>query len=172
MRDDPLIHVMVMVRTFNTSMKRTLDNFLHDNVDDVQVDLTGIRDSIRNSNSSRMEFYKRINPDCIVHPIYNSKVKVNELERISWTRMRVSAHSLAIERGRWNRRGRGRLPVEERICSCGTGTVQTEKHVIEVCPRTAHLRAYFSYVSVSNIFEMSDYESMCRIIHKVLAEYG
>ena len=69
------------------------------------------------------------------------------------------------------RRGRGRLPVEERVCSCGTGIVQREKLVIEECPKTAHLIAHFNYSSVSDVYEMSDYAVMCKIIHKVLAQY-
>ena len=116
-----------------------------------------------------MQFYKSINPDCHVHSVYNSRVKVNELERISWTRMRVSAHSLAIESGRWNRRGMGRLPVEERVCTCGL--VQTEQHVTEACPRTAQLRNQYNYSTVGNIFNMSDCALMCKIVHRILSEY-
>ena len=62
------------------------------------------------------------------------KININELERMEWTRLRLSSHSLAVEVGRWNRRGRGRLPMEERLCVCGQ--IQTEQHVIEICPRT------------------------------------
>ena len=116
-----------------------------------------------------MHFYKQINPDFNIHPIYSCNVKVNELKRVSWTRMRVSAHSLAIESGRWNRRGRGRLPVDERVCSCGV--VQTEKHVIEVCERTAYMGRLYDFASVENLFEMLDYKSMCHIVHKILSVY-
>ena len=63
-----------------------------------------------------------------VHKIYSSINDVNDLERISWSKLRLSAHSLAVETGRWNRRGRGRLPMEERLCQ--SGRVQTEHNVI------------------------------------------
>ena len=46
--------------------------------------------------------------------------------------MRLSAHSLAIESGRRNRQERGRLPFEERLCTCSQ--VQSEKHITEECP--------------------------------------
>ena len=169
MRDDPLIHAINVVRNYNIPMKRSLNSFISDNIDDVQRDLDEIKDNVSNSTSSKMQFYKLINPDCYVHSIYDSNVKVNELERISWTRMRVSAHSLAIESGRWNRRGRCRLPIEERVCTCGL--VLTEQNVIEACPRTAQLRNQYNYSTVGNIFNMSDYALMCKIAHRILSEY-
>ncbi|KAK7074213.1 hypothetical protein SK128_018360, partial [Halocaridina rubra] len=65
---------------------------------------------------------------------------INELHRLSFTRFRVCGHSLVCETGRWNRRGRGRLLPEERLCMCGD--VQNERHlplgrlvsVILLCP--------------------------------------
>ena len=69
------------------------------------------------------------------HEIYVTKTNINENHRISWTRMRVSGHSLAVEEGRWNRRGRGRLPLEEHLYECGE--IQSERHVIEQCTKSA-----------------------------------
>lgn len=70
-----------------------------------------------------------------VYQIYKSKININERERISWTRFRVSAHFLAIEEVRWNRRNKGHLSVEERQCSCGQ--IQTEHQVVEDCQVSA-----------------------------------
>ncbi|MPC90304.1 hypothetical protein E2C01_085281 [Portunus trituberculatus] len=81
--------------------------------------------------------YNTINPHYSVHDIYTTKIGENEFDRVSWTRLRINGHSLAVEEGRWNRRGRGRLPMEERGCSCGQ--VQTQRHVTEHCPRTTAL---------------------------------
>ena len=48
-----------------------------------------------------------------------SSNNLSEVERVSWTRLRISGHSLAVGEGRWNRRGRGGgLPLEERLRSC------------------------------------------------------
>ena len=114
--------------------------------------------------------YNTINPTYTVHDIYKCNTKVNELERVSWTRLRVSGHSLAVEEGRWNRRGRGRLPLEERLCSCGE--VQTERHVIEHCPRTMALRNQFHITTMENLFlERRDYETICRICNEILSVY-
>ena len=55
------------------------------------------------TQSSRNIFYKEINPDMGVHKIYSTRNEINEIERISWSKLRLSAHSLAVETGRWNR---------------------------------------------------------------------
>ncbi len=91
-------------------------------------------------------------------------IGVNELERVSWTRLQISGHSLAVEEGRWNK------PMEERLCSCGQ--VQTEKHVIRQCPRTEALRAQYNITTIENLFiERKDYATVCYICHAVLSEY-
>ena len=104
--------------------------------------------AIANSDSSRCLVYKDVNPSFLVHDIYRVKHVINEFHRISFTRFRVSGHSLAVETGRWNRRGRGRLPVEERLCVCGG--VQTERHVVEDCPLTENIR------NIHNITRLED----------------
>ena len=92
---------------------------------------------------------------------------INEFHRISFTRFRLCGHSLAIETGRWNRRGRGRLPVEERLCGCGL--LQTERHVIEVCPLTDHLRNYYNVNVFEDLFtDVFPHERVCKMLHEVL----
>ena len=78
-----------------------------------------------------------MNPTFSVHDIYVKRQTVNDIYRSSFTRFRVSGHSLSIETGRWNKRGRGRLPLEERLCRCGD--VQSEIHVVEGVPRRRDL---------------------------------
>ena len=132
MNNDPLMHAMRVTLRYNDAISRYLKdmttNYRTNDIKEAQVILNA---SISNSTSNRLLFYKLINPKFDVHDIYTKNIKVNELERISWTRLRLSAHSLAIEKGRWNRRGRGRLLLEERLCP--SGQVQTEAHVIENC---------------------------------------
>ena len=169
MMDDPLVHAINLTLESNTPTSRYVRDLLYNEVDDVGVALDAIKRNISESSSSRMQFYKRINSEFKVHAIYTDGLSVNELERISWTRMRVSAHSLAVETGRWNRRGRGRLPLEERLCTCGQ--IQTEVHVIEECPRTSFLQNQYSYATLENINEMADCSVVCTIFHRILAEY-
>ena len=96
----------------------------------------------------------------------------DERERVSWFRLRLSAHSLPIEEGRWNRRGRHRLPVEERLCGCGE--IQTEAHVFQQCPsRSLLLRQHYNITSfVSFMVDRSDYGTMCRCVHRTLKLYS
>ena len=124
MVDDPLIHVIRIMFNYNTTTSRFIHNLIDIDVDDIAVSLEKLKTQISASDSGRVLVYKGINPDLNVHPIYSSKVQVNELERVKWTKMRLSAHSLAVEVGRWNRRGRGRLPVEERLCTVDNDKIE------------------------------------------------
>ena len=111
--DDPLMHAMRVVLGYNDSISRYLNDMTSNFTNDVEEAQLVLKTKMMNSVSNRLAFYKIINPNLIVHEVYLSNVKVNEIERISWTRLRLSAHSLAIERGWWNRQGRGRLLVAE-----------------------------------------------------------
>ena len=105
-----------------------------------------------------------------VYDIYLKNVKLNEIERISWIKFRLSAHSLEIEKGRWNRRGRGRLPIEERLCSCGQ--IQTEVHVVEECPISLHVRQTYNVTTLNDLMHSrTDYDTVCTVIHKLLSLY-
>ena len=142
-------------------------NYRTNDIKEAQVILNA---SISNSTSNRLLFYKSINPKFDVHDIYTKNIKVNELERISWTRLRLSAHSLAIEKGRWNRRGRGRLLLEERLCPCGQ--VQTEAHVIENCIVSLQIRQMYNITTVKELLHTrTDHAMVCTIIHKLLSLY-
>ena len=90
------------------------------------------------------------------------------MHRISYTQFRISAHRLAIETGRWNRRGRGRLPIEERLCPCGA--VQTELHVFEDCPLTREIRLSYNIDSWQGqqIPEVGD-DRIVKIVHTMLS---
>ena len=129
-----------------------------------------MKDNISISNSSRRAFYKFINPEFAVASVYRNKNElVQESHRIAFTRFRLSAHSLAIETGRWNRRGRGRLPIEERLCTCGE--IQSEKHVVEECPRTEYLRQEYGFRTMNDIFMGNNYKVICKIIFSILYVY-
>ena len=170
MDDDPLIHAVRLVMNYNDQVARYITDITFNNVNDIEEAKQDMISNIINSGSNRLSFYKKINPNLVVHEIYTSNLNVNEIERVSWTRLRVSAHSLAVEKGHWNRRGRGRLPLEERLCSCGL--VQTETHVIESCPLSLHLKNTYNITTVEELLlGRTDYSNVCAIIHKILALY-
>ena len=171
MNDDPLIHVMRIALDYNDATSRYITDLTRNEHDDLLEAQEILKSKIRNSVSNRVIFYRLINPELQVHELYLRKsIGVKELERISWTKLRVSAHSLAVVRGRWNRRGRGSLPWEDRLCSCGQ--VQTETHVIENCPVSLDLRITHSITTVDDLMvHRTDYASVCGIVHKLLSLY-
>lgn len=76
-----------------------------------------------------------------------------------------------MEEGRWNRRGRGRLPVEERLCVCGA--IQTEMHVASNCPITLDIRNRYNFSNISTIFSNHrNITDQCEIIHLLLSSYN
>ena len=169
-RDDPLVFVINIVRNSNTVTGRLITDYINNGVIEIQQAMQSVITRISESDSSRRLTYKDINPSFRVHDIYKVKHNVNECHRLSFTRFRVSGHSLACETGRWNRRGRGRLPMDERLCECGS--VQTERHVLQDCPHTQHIRDHHRFEIIEQVF--SDKYSMdvtCKIIHDILSVY-
>ena len=136
--DDLLTFVIGLVQTSETCTSRLVRNFVSMNVTPLSEVMTKLIDGIRQSDSSRRLTYKYINSEMEVHKVYAEKQVINEVHRLCFTQFRISGHSLACETGRWNRRSRGRLLLEERLCSCGQ--IQTEKHVIQHCPMTQGIR--------------------------------
>ena len=57
--------------------------------------------------------YREINPSLQVHDVYCKELGIHipEYLRVTFSRLRLSAHRLKIETGRW-----ARLPREQRLC--------------------------------------------------------
>ena len=172
LQDDPLGYSLRLVlgNNYNTSkyLKNLIDN---SNFNDYQQDTESMKTSLRESESSRRRVYcDLVNSNLSIHSIYNNKHNIHEKYRIAFTRFRVSSHNLACETGRWNRRGRGRLPMEERLCSCGL--IQTEEHVISVCPLSQNLRDNYGFSRISDLMSGNiPNETICMIIYEVLELY-
>ena len=90
-----------------------------------------------NETGTKAETYRTLNPELTVHPVYTSKDYIDEKARITFTRLRLSSHSLKIETGRWSRVAR-----EERLCGCGLA-VENEEHVLLECAKTEGVRQKF-----------------------------
>ena len=93
-------------------------DLLDNNVDDVQVAVNESKE-VRASTSSRYVSYCALYPSLSVHEIYIRKTDVTfKKNRANMTdKIKMNCPFLAIEQGRWNRRGRGRLSLNERLCS-------------------------------------------------------
>ena len=121
-----------------------------------------IQDIVR-SDSARRQTYKDIN-------VYRIRHTISENQRLSFTRFRVSGLSLMCETGRWNRRGRGRLPLDERVCLCGD--VQTERHVVENCVWTHHITDTYNFTTMEHLFNDNFAPDVnCKIVHLILSTY-
>ena len=116
MSEDPLIQAMRVSLASHTSIARTIDSFLSTEPLSLSAIIDNVYNDMAQSDTSRCVTYKEINPRFTAHDDYRQRQGINEFHRLSFTCFRVCAHNLAIETGRWNRRGRGRLPVEERLC--------------------------------------------------------
>ena len=172
MEDDPLTLAIKMSMENRYQTRAYIAQLLHSTASDIDEGVREMKENISTSESSKRVTYKQINPDLSVHSVYRSDAHINEHHRVAFTRFRVSAHSLAVESGRWNRRGRGRLPMEERLCECGS--IQTEAHVVEHCTLTQHLRDAHGFSTISDLFSdilYGDHER-CLILYKILDVYN
>ena len=52
------------------------------------------------------------------------------------------------------------------------GSIQSERHVIENCNVTQHLRDRYLFNNLNDICNKFSFEIMCKIIHEVLLSYN
>jgi exonuclease III len=153
MTDDPFMFVYSMCQRANTPCIRYLEPVLQGNPSEEETKLkTNVRSSLRTKFVTYVSF---MNPELTVHPMYTESA-VQEHHRLTTTRLRLSSHNLAIEKGRWQRK-----PAAERLCpQCGV--VQTEQHAIRDCDLNRSTREqlprmnfdlpdFFTYPNVSTI---------------------
>ena len=76
-----------------------MKDLLDSNVNDTNEAMNNLIQAVSNSVSSKCIYYKLINPNLHVHDTYKMKFNIDERERMSWSKLRLSAHSLAIETG-------------------------------------------------------------------------
>ena len=51
------------------------------------------------------------------------------------------------------------------------GVVQTERHVVENCPTTQHVRDYYAFNSLDDLFSNFSNDDVCKIVHDLLRLY-
>ena len=167
--DDPWVHVVKMVLATNSLTSRHVRGLIFDDISDREIGLNVLKRSICEPTSSRRVTHRLLNPDLTVDVCYAKGNNVSERHRIAYSQFRLSGHKLAIESGRWNRRGRGRLPVEERLCPCGS--VQTELHVLESCPLTDNIRAHHEFTSWRQLMDGRDQFMVPRIVYTIMSRF-
>ena len=162
--DDPFLLVWSLCQRANTPGFRYLSAVLIAG-DFIDKDTNLRKERIRSSDKSKAKTYVELNPDLVVHPLYHASVP--EHHRIATTRLRLSAHNLAIETGRWSR-----TPRLQRLCRCGM--VQTEEHCLCFCNLTQELRseAGLKCSSINSFFSDNDtavvaeYAYKCTKLHE------
>ena len=172
MNDDPLMLTLNLVRNTLYPTRNIIQDFINNNsVEDIFDACNSIKNSVLRSASSKRVTYRNImNPDLEpVTDIYSTAHTIPEMHRISYTRFRLSSHSLAIETGRWNRRGRGTLPREERLCPCRE--VQDEQHVITACPLTLDVRNRFNIRDTAELRDSENRKRNCKFLLEILTFY-
>ena len=111
-----------------------------------------------------------MNSSLHVHGVYsdNAVQYVPDYMRQSFARLRLSAHRLRIETGRWTR-----TPREVRVCQCDLHEIQDERHVMFVCPYSAHIRNEYGIANSDweHLFAY-DVKLLCKIAHKILLKFA
>ena len=157
MVDDPFIHIWNICKSENTRAYQYFDSVMRGN-DHILADKVARVEKIRNSTNRKSVLYCELNPSFTMSRIYEDK-NVSEHERIVATRLRLSAHNLAVEKGRWSR-----TPLED--CKCKCGQVQTVEHILCFCPNTAHIRGKFqncAFESSEKFWASVSPHDMCKI---------
>ncbi len=141
------------------------------NYDYVANFLTKTQTAIRNATSTRRKTYMLLNPNLSVNCIYNNSSYVPEHSRIACTRIRLSSHRLRVETGQW-----GRIPFENRTCSCGA--VQTEEHVLLKCPLTEEISTLYPVThecsTITDLLNVdkNNIKQVCYLCAKVLDKFN
>jgi hypothetical protein len=167
--DDPFMFVLNLVKTANIKCWKYIQTILEKGQDILESDKTLMKNSILNSTGTKYRTYSSINPEISVHPVYdNINNPIPEHYRQQFSRFRLSAHSLKVETGRWQR-----INYENRLCDCSNEYhyVQDEKHVIENCNHLSLLRDLFPSLSFNfENFMSQDPLLICKYIYVALSK--
>ena len=89
-----------------------------------------------------------------MEPYLQSNITVSK--RNNFSKLRISAHNLAVETGRYSK---PKTPVEMRKCYlCNTDEIEDEKHIMIYCNHYTDLR-FDLYRTLTDIYE--NFEDLC-----------
>lgn len=164
--DDPFMFAWRLVVDANSPCARYVRRTLETPRSIIHSDMNNIKRRVTSSAGTKFVTYRTDMNPCLLTPtVYLVPSSVPEHHRVAYSRLRLSAHSLAIETGRWSR-----IPPERRLCSCGS--VQTENHVLCVCPETEPLRTRYADsldFALPDIFSNNyDVQTVCMFIYECL----
>lgn len=106
---------------------------------------------IKNGNTGKLRFFSQITKDFELQDYL--KFNINKHLRSKLTKLRLSAHSLAIETGRYSK---PITPAEERFCKSCKSKVEDELHFLLDCPIYNKLRDKFFTLFNKNLNGTND----------------
>ena len=164
MADDPFWFVFTKCQSENTPCARyiqALETF------DREEEDAELKRRTRQTTRTKFQTYcEMINPSLTKHPMYCSH-DLLEQNRIATSRLRLSSHNLAIERGRWLRK-----PREERLCpTCHV--VQDERHALQDCTLNAEARRASNYpdLTLPNFFTAEAPDAMTKTCYALINDF-
>lgn len=122
-------------------------------------------------NATKLNTYVAdLNPSLDVHEVYTTDKYIPDFYRVSFTRLRLMSHHLRVETGRWNR-----TPANLRTCPCDDTSVQTEEHVLIMCPLSNNCRIRYGILDFRNIISLMNEKNhvteLCKYVHDTLRMY-
>ena len=149
--DEPLSYVLELCRNANAKAFKVLRDAIEYTGDPVIQSLVRLKNQCneRGQTSSRMSTYVTMNPGLTVHKLYTIKNRyVPDLLRRSFTCLRLSAHRLHVETGRWSR-----IPRDQRVCDkCHLNEIQDEYHVVFRCTHSGDIRQLYPTIDTGEQF--------------------
>ena len=131
------------------------------------------RDICLNKDESHTKFmiYRSVmNVDLSVHPVYRKGCSVPDYQRVAFSRLRLTSHSLISEKGRWSR-----TRSDKRACPCDGRSVQDEHHALLACPRTSDIRRRYTStlhihpeLTVKDLMKHKNVTSLCQFIYNCM----
>jgi hypothetical protein len=132
----PLVKIFRICETKETKGYKYIKSLLTPNNGD-DNNISSLVRNFANETGTKAVTYRKMNPSLQTHQVYTTKEYVNERARLTFTKFRLSSHSLKVETGRWSR-----IAHEDRLCDCGEA-VEDEYHVLFSCTKTDDVRRRF-----------------------------
>ena len=176
MVDDPWVHAVKLVLATNTTTCKYIRGLITDKLDDYVIGCNCLKQSIRDSTSSRRVTYRQLNPDLTVDVCYLKGETVKENYRIAYSQFRLSGHKLYSIRVR-EVEGTGEVADAYRlrnVCALAGASKQNYMYmyVLESCPLTGDIRARYSFTSWSQmLLHMRDQFDVPQIVYNVLSYF-
>ena len=140
-QDDPFLLSFQFMEENNKVLASYIEKLLERKNDILQESVRKLKMKVEMSQRSKVITYKDLSPGLNKCNLY--QMEIPEQIRVNITRLRLSSHNLKVETGRWSQ-----IPREARLCTCGSGDVQTERHIIAKCPLTLHIRQKYNCLNV------------------------